>query len=148
MKAFIAAIIVLIVLAFTLTDLPQDLVQRLQHSAGISRFFQERLIIPLAKNFAGGKNPQELRLGLIDEIEGSLGALQTALQKNQTPKSGTGRTATTTENAKNSPAELVAQAQDLLEELKSHNADEGFLRHAADKIITKALPQSNTCAAK
>ncbi|MFY9462400.1 MAG: hypothetical protein WAP51_04330 [Candidatus Sungiibacteriota bacterium] len=145
MKAFVAAIIVLIIFAFTLTDLPKDLARRIQDSADINGFIKERVLSPLAQNFAGGKNPEELRLDLIDKIGGSLEALKKELQENQLPKAGAGKIATSTASVKGSPIELINQAQDLLEELKSRNADEGFLKNTAEKIISKTLPSSNVC---
>ena len=145
MKAFVAAIVVLVIFAFTFTDLPKDLAKRIQDSADINGFIKERVLSGLAKNLAGGKNPEELRLELIDKIEGSLEALRGELQENQLPKDRTGQSATSTASVKKSPVELVNQAQDLLEELKSRNADEGFLKATAEKIISKTLPSSNVC---
>lgn len=145
MNAFIAAIIVLIVLAFTFTNLPGDLARRVQDSADVNGFIKTYIVGPLAKNFTGGKSPEETRLELIDKIQGSIGALENQLQESQPSKDGTGQIATSTENTKKSPSELANEAQDLLEELKSHNADEGFLRDTADKIISKVLPSSSQC---
>ena len=148
MNAFIAAIIALMILAFTFTNLPRDLAKRIQNSADISGFIKKSVLSPLAQNFAGGKNPEELRLELIDKISGSLETLRGELKENPSAKTGAGQATISTASIEKSPAELVNQAQDLLEELRSHNADGGLLKETAEKIISKVLPPPNDCVAK
>ncbi|MDO8560610.1 MAG: hypothetical protein Q7R91_00125 [bacterium] len=141
MKAFFAAIIVLIFLAFAFTNLPGDLAKNMQNLAVADGSIKDRITGAVTKTLFGGKNTAETRLELIEKIEESLGALQNELedgrQKNKTPEQNKAGTKT--------PLELTAETTDLLEELKSHNADEGFLKNTADKIISKVLPSSNMC---
>lgn len=133
----------LIILAFTFTTLPADFAGLLSHSINTTRI-PEELLGGIAKKLLGGQDSKELRLELIDQIEASLQSLEKELVT-AAKKSSSGTMLSSKKESVKTPEKIIRETEDLLEELRSRNADEGFLRETAEKIISKMLPSSKVC---
>ena len=140
MKAFFTAIIVLIILAFAFTTLPSDFARILASRTGT-----ESLLKTLREKTIG-KNPVEARADLIDEIEGTIQELEREIERLESSR----KTATPSPSSESkkvkTPQELLRKAEDLLEELRARNAEQGLLQGAAEKAIERVLPGENCSA--
>ena len=140
MKAFFTAIIVLIVLAFTFTTLPSDFAQLLKTSIKTDSIFKT------VREKTIGKSPIETRADLIDEIEGTIQELEREVERLSNSRSTATSSLTLDGKKKNTPQELIKRAEDLLEELRAKNAEQGLLEGAAEKAIERVLPGENCSA--
>lgn len=136
MRAFFAAIIVLIILAFTFTTLPSDFARLMTNSIGTES------LLKTVREKTFGKNPVESRADLIDEIEGTIREIEREVERLSYSRATTSPFALDGKK-KNSPQELLRRAEDLLEELRAKNAEQGLLEGAAEKVIEKVLPAQN-----
>ncbi len=137
MRAFFTAIIVLIVLAFTFTTLPSDFARILTNSIGTE------FLLKTMREKTFGKNPVETRANLIDEIEGTIQELEHEVERLSHSRGTATSSLTLDSKKKNTPQELLKRAEDLLEELRAKNAEQGLLQGAAEKAIERVLPGKN-----
>lgn len=137
MKALFTAIIVLIILAFTFTTLPSDFARILANSTGTAS------LLKTLREKTIGKNPVEARANLIDEIEGTIQELEREIERLESPKKTATPSPSSESKKARTPHELLRKAEDLLEELRARNAEQGLLQSASESVLEQFIPRQD-----
>ena len=137
MRAFFTAIIVLVILAFTFTTLPSDFARILASRTGTAS------LLKTLREKTIGKNPVEDRADLIDEIEGTIHELEREIERLEGPRKTATPSPSLESKKARTPHELLRKAEDLLEELRARNAEQGLLQSASEKALEQFIPRQD-----